>query len=70
MIEFTVNDMTCSHCVSTITRAVKDVDTAGRCEIDLATKRVRIESEHPADDFRTAIAEAGYTPEPVAGSAL
>lgn len=62
MIEFTVGDMTCGHCASTITRAVKEVDAAGRCEVDLATRRVRIESSHPAEDFREAIAEAGYTP--------
>jgi copper chaperone len=62
MIEFTVNDMTCGHCASTITRVVKEVDASGRCEIDLAGKRVRIESTHPAEEFREAIAEAGYTP--------
>ena len=62
MIEFTVNDMTCGHCASTITRAVKDVDAASRCEIDLGAKKVRIESRHPAGDFKAAIEEAGYTP--------
>lgn len=65
MIEFTVNDMTCGHCASTITRAVKDVDVAGRCEIDLAAKKVRIQSDRPANDFKAAIEEAGYTPQPV-----
>ena len=62
MIEFTVNDMTCGHCASTITRAVKDVDAASRCEIDLGTKKVRIESTHDAGEFKEAIEEAGYTP--------
>lgn len=62
MIEFTVNDMTCGHCASTITRAVKEVDAASRCEIDLAEHRVRIESSHPAEEFQAAIEEAGYTP--------
>ena len=62
MIQFTVNDMTCGHCASTITRAVTEVDASGVCEIDLATKRVRIESSRPAEDFREAIEEAGYTP--------
>jgi len=66
MIEFNVNDMTCGHCASTITRAVKDVDAAGRCEVDLAAKRVKIESDHAADEFRAAIEEAGFTPVPVA----
>ena len=62
MIEISVSDMTCGHCASTIARAVKDVDAAGRCEVDLAAKQVRIESGAPAQAFVEAIAEAGYTP--------
>jgi len=65
MIEFNVNDMTCGHCASTITRAVREVDAAGKCEIDLANKRVRIDSERPVEDFRAAIEGAGYTPIPL-----
>jgi copper chaperone len=64
VIEITVNDMTCGHCASTIARAVKEVDAAGRCEVDLATKRVRITSTRPAREFVEAIEEAGYTPVP------
>ena len=64
MIEFTVNDMTCGHCVSTITKAVKGVDAAGKVEIDLAAHRVRIDSAHEAAEFREAISEAGFTPVP------
>ena len=57
--------MTCGHCVSSVTQAVKEADAAARCEIDLGTKRVRITSDQPADAFRSAIEEAGYfvTPE-------
>jgi len=62
-IEFKVSDMTCGHCASSITRAVKEVDAAGRCEVDLDAKRVRIESARPAADFKAAIEEAGFTPE-------
>jgi copper chaperone len=62
VIEFTVNDMTCGHCASTITRAVKEVDAASRCEIDLGARKVRIESAQPSAEFRAAIEEAGYTP--------
>lgn len=63
MIEFKVEDMTCGHCASAITRAVKEVDGAARCEVDLAAKRVRVTSTRPAEEFREAIAEAGYTPQ-------
>ncbi|MEO6660510.1 MAG: heavy-metal-associated domain-containing protein [Burkholderiaceae bacterium] len=66
MIAFEVNDMTCGHCVSTITKAVQGVDKDAKLEIDLASHRVQIQ---PGDsDARTlsdAITEAGYTPVPV-----
>lgn len=65
MIAFEVKDMTCGHCVSTITQAVKAVDRNAKVEIDLARHRVEIE---PADaDARAlsdAISDAGYTPLP------
>lgn len=62
MIEITVNDMTCGHCASVITRAVKEADAAARCEIDLASRHVRIASSVSTKAFVAAIAEAGYTP--------
>ncbi len=69
MIELTVNDMTCGHCASTITKTVKAVDPAAKPEIDLDAKRVRIESSHPASEFVAAITEAGYTPVPAGQAA-
>lgn len=63
MIAFEVNDMTCGHCVSTITKAVKQTDEEAVVSVDLASKRVQIESK-AADEtaFKEAIEEAGYTP--------
>jgi len=62
MTEFKINDMTCSHCVSTITKAVKSLDQAARIDIDLEAKRVRVES--PVDPLKlaAAIRSAGFTP--------
>ncbi len=62
MIHITVHDMTCGHCASRITKAVRETDAAARCEIDLSAKQVRIASAEPAGAFVSAIAEAGYTP--------
>lgn len=62
MIEFKVDDMTCGHCAASITKAVKGVDAAGQCEVDLTAKRVRISSAQPAEAFRAAIEDAGFTP--------
>lgn len=64
MIEFTVQDMTCGHCVATITEAVKAVDPDGRCEFDVPARRVRIESGLAAERFSAAIAKAGFSPAP------
>ena len=62
MTDFIVDDMTCGHCASTITRAVKEVDSGATVDIDLPGKRVRIGSGKPAADLLQAIQEAGYTP--------
>lgn len=62
MHEFTVQDMTCGHCVATITEAVKALDPDGRCEIDLPAKRVKVASALSADRVAAAISKAGFTP--------
>ena len=42
MIAFEVNDMTCGHCVSTITKVLKATDKDAKVQIDLATHRVQV----------------------------
>jgi len=66
MIAFDVQDMTCGHCVSTITKALKDTDRDAKVQIDLATHRVQVEpAAADADELAEAIRDAGYTPVPV-----
>jgi len=63
MIAFEIQDMTCGHCVSTVTRAVKAVDKDAKVDIDLARHRVEIEPrDADAQALTAAIADAGYTP--------
>ncbi len=63
MTTFEVKDMTCGHCVSTITKAVRAVDQGAKVEVDLATHRVTIDpTEADAAELSDAIREAGYTP--------
>ncbi|TXI24881.1 MAG: copper chaperone [Roseateles sp.] len=65
MIAFEVNDMTCGHCVSTITKALKGADKDAKVQIDLATHRVQVESASAdAEELADAIKDAGYTPVP------
>jgi len=63
MISFRVNDMTCGHCVSTITKALKAEDAGVQVRFDLASQRVDIESgQADAAELSEAIKAAGYTP--------
>ena len=63
MIEMNVPDMSCNHCVQTIRKAVAGVDASARCDVDLGSKRVAVDSPLPPSDFVEALEEAGYSPE-------
>ena len=60
MYELTVEDMSCKHCVGRVTKAVQGVDPGATVEIDLPTKKVKIDSEAELDRIAAAIDEAGY----------
>ena len=62
MIEFTLPNMTCGHCVRSVTETVQRVDAAAKLQVDLPTHQVRIESQQPAERFATALIEEGYAP--------
>lgn len=61
-ISFLVPDMTCNHCVKSITNAIHaaDPDASVLCELDL--KKVTVTGAAKADTIESAIKEAGYTP--------
>ena len=61
-IELTLPDMTCGHCVRTVTAAVQQVDPAARLTIDLPTHKAVIESHLPLQAFAAALTEEGYAP--------
>jgi len=60
MIELTLPDMTCGHCVRTVTSAVQQVDPAAKVEVDLPSHAVRIQSGESPERFKAALAEEGY----------
>ena len=60
MIELTLPDMTCGHCVKTVTRTVQQLDAAATVEADLPTHRVKIATSQPAEAVKAALAEEGY----------
>lgn len=62
MIEFKVPDMSCGHCASTVTQACKQVDPNAKVEVDLDSKKVRVDSAEDRAGFVEALTEAGYPP--------
>ncbi len=66
MIELTVKDMTCNHCVGAVTKAVKSVDPSATVNVDLPSKRVQVDSQSSAGAFAKALGEAGYPATPAA----
>jgi len=60
MYELTVEGMSCGHCVGRVTKTVQGIDAAARVEIDLASKKVKIDSDADLDRIAAAIDDAGY----------
>ena len=63
---YTVNGMTCGHCVQAVTNEVSKLDGVSDVDVDLASGRVTVRSDRPIDDeaFAAAVDEAGYTVAP------
>ena len=62
MIEFKVDAMSCGHCVSAVTEAVKAADPQARVDVDLAGKLVKVESTQDRARIAQALTDAGYPP--------
>jgi copper chaperone len=60
VIELNLPDMSCGHCVGTVTETVQRIDPQARLKIDLPAHRVQIESSLPQQAFISALAEQGY----------
>ena len=57
-----VEDMTCGHCASTITKAVEAGLPGARVQVDPATKLVSIQGTQDVATVEALIISAGYTP--------
>ena len=61
---FKVPQMTCGHCVQSITTELRKVDGISGIEIDLHTKWVVVTGAHiDTSAIRRAVSEAGYEAE-------
>jgi copper chaperone len=66
MLAYQVNGVTCGGCARAVTNAIKSVDAAANIEVDLAAKRVTIDSAADAVNLQAVIEEAGYEVERLA----
>jgi copper chaperone len=59
---YTVEGMTCAHCVSSVTEEVSEVPGVTSVDVDLASGRLTVTSEAPIDRsiVSDAVDEAGY----------
>lgn len=60
--EYVVTGMVCQHCVSAVSQEIGAIEGVTDVQVDLATGRVSVTSNHALDDaaVRAAIDEAGY----------
>ncbi|MEV7014094.1 heavy-metal-associated domain-containing protein [Streptosporangium sp. NPDC051022] len=59
---YTVQGMTCGHCVSSVKEEIGEVAGVTGVDVDLATGRVTVSSDGPVGDaeIRAAVEAAGY----------
>ena len=63
-MEFTVNGMSCGHCVRSVTSAIQQLDPSAVLSVDLDAKSVTVQSATANEAaIAAAITEAGYAVE-------
>jgi copper chaperone CopZ len=58
--EYTVQGMSCDHCVLSVTEEVTEVAGVQGVVVDLASGRLVVRGDADDDAVRAAVAEAGY----------
>ena len=57
---FDVQGMSCNHCAKAVTQALRQVDPQAQVQVDLAGKKVEVESAQPRQALAQAIVAEGY----------
>lgn len=60
MYELQVEGMTCGGCANSVKRAVQTVDSQAKVDVELASKKVRVETTADIDRVKSAVIDAGY----------
>ena len=65
-MQFHIENMTCSGCARSVTRAIQSVDKAAVVNADPENRKVEVETSAARTEIEAVLAEAGY---PAAGEA-
>lgn len=60
MYEYEIPDMSCGHCVASVTKAIKAADPDATADVDLIKRRALVTSKADPQAIAAAIDEAGY----------
>ncbi|MGO4907708.1 heavy-metal-associated domain-containing protein [Pseudorhodobacter sp. W20_MBD10_FR17] len=60
MTTFSIPDMSCGHCKSSVEAAIQKLDPAATVLVDLVTRRAEITSSHPEAALVAALAAVGF----------
>jgi len=59
-MEFDIPAMSCGHCVKAITQTLTQLDPDAKISVDLATKKVTLQTTKDRQTAAAALTEAGY----------
>ena len=60
MYDFHLPDMSCGHCVASITETLQALDPAAKLIFEREARRVQVQTQAPRGQVAAALAEAGY----------
>lgn len=63
MTRLHIPDMTCKHCVATITQLIQNADEDAQLTIDLPSHQVDVQGKLEQSRLLSLLEDAGYTPE-------
>lgn len=61
-MQFQIDDMTCGGCAKNVTKAIHSVDQQAKVDIDLTTKRVKVETGADKSVIAAVLENAWYPP--------
>jgi copper chaperone len=60
MLRYTIENMSCGHCVATVSKAVRGVDASAVVRADVAGRSLEIDTGVTSEAIVAAVAAAGY----------